>query len=213
MTDESAAGRGPSLLARLRTELRSRHYSRRTEQAYVLWTRRFVRFHGLRHPAEMGEVDVNAFLTNLAVERKVAASTQNQALAALLFLCRHVVGRNMGELGPLVRARKPERLPVVMTRQEVREVLGQMEGDTWLMASLMYGAGLRLTECLCLRVQNVDAETRTIHVRDGKGAKDRTTMLPDDWRGEAPPLRPQHPAAGGTRSRREGRAGQARLMP
>jgi integron integrase len=170
--------RAPRLLERLRAELRARHYSPRTEQAYTLWARRFVRFHGMRHPSELGEPEVNAFLTHLAVGQKVSASTQTQALSALLFLYRHVLGVEMGDLGTLIRARRPERLPVVMTRHEVRDVLSHLEGAAWLMASLLYGAGLRLNECLRLRVQHLDLDGRTIHVRDGKGSKDRSTMLP-----------------------------------
>jgi len=166
------------LLERLRSELRSRHYSRRTEQAYVLWTRRFVRFQGMRHPSLMAEAEVNEFLTHLAVVERVSASTQNQALSALLFLYRYVIGRDLGDLGSVTRARKSQRLPVVMTRQEVQDVLRKMHGDTWLMASLLYGSGLRLMECLRLRVQHLDFASRTIHVREGKGARDRTTMLP-----------------------------------
>jgi integron integrase len=178
MTSPSGARPAPKLLDRLRSELRSRHYSHRTEQAYVLWTRRFVRFHRMRHPSLMGEGEISAFLTHLAVAEKVSASTQNQALSALLFLYRHVLGRDVGDLGSVIRARKPVRLPVVMTRQEVRDVLHHMEGDTWLMASLMYGSGVRLLECLRLRVQHIDIASRTVHIRDGKGSKDRTTMLP-----------------------------------
>jgi len=166
------------LLEQLRSELRSRHYSRRTEQAYVLWTRRFIRFQGMRHPSLMAAAEVNAFLTHLAVAERVSASTQNQALSALLFLYRYVIGRDLGDLGSVTRARKPERLPIVMTRQEAQDVLRRMHGDTWLMASLLYGSGLRLMECLRLRVQHLDFASRTIHVREGKGAKDRTTMLP-----------------------------------
>lgn len=141
-------------------------------------TRRFVRFHHLRHPEELGEAEVNQFLTHLAVEEKVAASTQNQALSALLFLYRTVVGRDLGELGSIVRARKPTRLPVVLSREEVRALLRHMRGDTWLMASLLYGSGLRLGECVGLRVHHIGPESRTILIRDGKGGKDRTTMVP-----------------------------------
>ena len=166
------------LLGQLRDALRSRHYSRRTEQAYCLWARRFIRFHGLRHPAEMAEPEINAFLTHLAVVEKVSASTQTQALSALLFLYRHVLGREIGTLGDLIRARKARRLPVVLTRDEVRAVLGRLDGDMALMASLMYGAGLRLMECLRLRVQDIDFSRGEITVRDGKGGKDRVTMLP-----------------------------------
>jgi integron integrase len=159
--------------------LRSRHYSRRTEQSYCHWVKRFIFFHNVRHPAEMAEPEINAFLTHLATNGKVSASTQNQALSALLILYRYVLGRPLGKLGEVVRARKPHRLPVVLTRQEVRAVLSRLEGDRWLMASLMYGAGLRLAECLRLRVQDVDLEAKQILVRDGKGFKDRITMLPE----------------------------------
>lgn len=172
------SGQKPKLLDQLREALRSRHYSPRTEQTYCHWTRRYVRFHNVRHPAEMGEVQINAFLTHLAVKEEVSASTQNQALSALLFLYRHVIGREVGELGDVIRARKPKRLPVVMTPQEAREVLKQLTGDKWLIASLLYGAGLRLMECLRLRVQDLDFSGGEILVRDGKGAKDRVTMLP-----------------------------------
>jgi hypothetical protein len=121
------------LLDQMKLALRSRHYSRRTEQTYCLWVRRFVQFHSLRHPAEMGEPEINAFLTHLAVKEKVSASTQNQALSALLFLYRHVIGREVGDLGDVIRARRPQRLPVVMAREEVKAVLGCLEGDKWLM--------------------------------------------------------------------------------
>jgi integron integrase len=162
----------------VRDELRARHYSRRTEQAYCLWIRCFLRFHGMRHPRELSEPEVNAFLTHLATTEHVSASTQTQALSALLFLYRRVLGIDLGSLGEIVRARKPRRLPVVMTREEVRAVLGCMEGETWLMASLLYGSGLRLTECLRLRVQDIDLSRGEIMVRNGKGGKDRVTMLP-----------------------------------
>jgi integron integrase len=169
----------PKLLDQLREALRSRHYSRRTEQTYCHWVKRFIYFHNVRHPCEMAEPEINAFLTHLAVKEKVSASTQNQALSALLFLYRHVIGRGIGDLGEVIRARKPTRLPVVMTREEVKAVLANLSGDKWLMASLMYGAGLRLMECLRLRVQDVDFSRNEILVRDGKGAKDRITMLPE----------------------------------
>jgi integron integrase len=163
----------------MRDALRSRHYSRRTEQAYCLWVRRYIRFHHMRHPREMGEREINAFLTDLAVEKRVSASTQNQALAGLLFLYRSVIGYEVGDLGGVIRARKPQRIPVVMTRDEVRAVLAQMDGDTRLMAQLMYGTGIRLMECLRLRVLDLDFGKLEIAVRDGKGAKDRVTMLPE----------------------------------
>lgn len=158
--------------------LRARHYSRRTEQAYCMWVERFIRFHGLRHPADMAEPEINAFITYLAVERKVSASTQTQALSALLFLYRRVFGCDVGDLGDVVRARKSRRVPVVMTREEVRDVLQQLDGDNWMMASLMYGTGLRLMECLRLRVGHIDFARHEIIVREGKGDKDRHTMLP-----------------------------------
>jgi integron integrase len=170
--------RAPKLMDQLRDALRSRHYSRRTEQAYTMWAKRYIRFHKITHPAEMGEAEVNAFLTHLAVQEKVSASTQNQALSALLFLYRNVIGRDLGSLGEVVRARTPKHIPVVMTRDEVRAVLSGLAGEQWLMASLMYGSGLRLMECLRLRVQDIDFSRGEISVRDGKGHKDRVTMLP-----------------------------------
>jgi integron integrase len=166
------------LIGQMQASLRSRHYSRHTEYTYCQWVRRFVRYHGLRHPAEMAEPEINAFLTHLAVTERVSASTQTQALSALLYLYRQVLGRQVGELGELVRARKSRRLPVVLTRDEVRALLAELEGEPWLMASLMYGCGLRLMECLRLRVQDVDFTRGEIRVRDGKGGKDRVTMLP-----------------------------------
>ncbi len=181
----TASGK-PKLLEQLRRALRSRHYSRRTEQAYCRWVKRFIFFHRVRHPKGMGEPEINAFLTHLAVEDKVSASTQNQALSALLFLYRHVLEREVGELGDVIRAGKPRHLPFAMTRDEVRAVLGQLEGDKRLMAALMYGAGLRLMECLRLRVQDPDFERQEVMVRDGEGGKDRITMLPQSL---AAPLR------------------------
>ena len=173
----------PKLLDRFREALRSRHYSRRTEQTYCLWVKRFIYFHKVRHPAEMGEPEINAFLTHLAVKERVTASTQTQALSAILFLYRYVIGREVGDLGHVIRARKPKRLPVVMSREEVKAVLSNLTGDKWLMASLMYGTGLRLMECLRLRVQDIDFTRKEILVRDGKGAKDRITMLPESLKG------------------------------
>jgi integron integrase len=167
------------LMGEVRSALRARHYSRRTEQAYCLWVRRFIRFHGLRHPSDMAEPEINAFVTHLAVVQHVSASTQTQALSAILFLYRHVLGRDIGALTDLVRAQKPRRLPIVLTADEVKSVLAELEGDKRLMASLMYGAGLRLNECLRLRVQDIDFSRSEIVVRSGKGAKDRVTMLPE----------------------------------
>jgi len=157
--------------------LRARHYSRRTEQTYCQWARRYIRFHGLRHPAEMAEPEINAFVTHLAVHEKVSASTQTQALSALLFLYRHVLGHEVGELD-LVRANRPRRLPVVLTREEVRRLLGGLEGEPRLVASLLYGSGLRLMEGLRLRVCDLGPGRGELLVRSGKGDRDRVTMLP-----------------------------------
>ena len=143
-----------------------------------MWIKRFIFFHGVRHPAEMGEPEINRFLTDLAVNKKVSASTQNQALSALLFLYQHVLNQPLGWINLAVRAKKPERLPVVLTQQEVKAILGFMEGSPKLVAALLYGAGLRLMECLRLRAKDVDFTTHQILGRDGKGQKDRITMLP-----------------------------------
>jgi len=168
----------PRLLDRLRAALRARHYSLRTEEAYVAWVRRYVLFHGKRHPDEMGEAEINAFLTDLAVAKKVAASTQNQALSALLFLYRDVLGKSLESLGDVVRARRPERLPVVLSPAEVRAVLSRLDGVPRLVATLLYGSGLRLMEALRLRIKDLDFALNQILVRDGQGQKDRRTMLP-----------------------------------
>ena len=168
----------PRLLDRVREALRARHMSHRTEESYVAWMRRYIFFHGKRHPAEMGAPEVTRFLTSLAVDGRVAASTQNQALSAMLFLYREVLGVDLPWLDGLVRARRPQRLPVVLTRDEVRAVLQRVEGTPRLMAYLLYGAGLRLLECCRLRVQDVDFASNQIVVRGGKGDKDRLTMLP-----------------------------------
>ncbi len=158
--------------------MRVRHLARNTEKAYVQWVRRFILHHGKRHPAEMGEAEVNVFLTALAVERHVAAATQNQALAALLFLYAEVLGRPLGRMEGVVRARRPRRLPVVLTRDEVLRVLSRLDGESWLVAMLLYGAGLRLLEALSLRVKDVDVARRELLVRRAKGDKDRVTVLP-----------------------------------
>ncbi len=176
-------GHKPKLVDQICLALRSRHYSRRTESAYCHWVKRFIYFHNIRHPAEMAEPEINAFLTHLAVKGKVSASTQNQALSALLFLYRHVLNREIGDLDEVIRARRPRRLPVVMTREETKAVISQIEGTKWIAACLMYGAGLRLLECLRLRVQDIDFSANQITVRDGKGNKDRLTMLPEAVKG------------------------------
>jgi integron integrase len=169
----------PKLLTRVRRAIRLHHYSPRTEQAYVLWVRRFVRFHGTRDPATMGEREVTAFLSDLAVRRNVSASTQNQALGALLFLYHEVLGRRLAWMDGLIHAKRPFRLPVVLTPDEVRRVLAGMRGPFWLVAMLLYGAGLRLLEALELRVKDLDFERREIRLRSGKGGKDRVTVLPE----------------------------------
>ena len=169
---------GPRLLDRLRGAIRRLHYSRRTEEAYIHWTKRFIYFHGKRHPSELGEAAVTAFLNHLATDRKVAASTQNQALSALLFLYKETLGVELDWLDGLVRAKRPHRVPVVLTREEVEKLLGALEGTQGLMASLLYGTGMRLMECLRLRVKDVDFGYGQILIRDGKGEKDRITMLP-----------------------------------
>lgn len=169
----------PRLLDQVRAEIRFRHYSRETEKSYVYWVRYFILFHAKRHPAQMGAVEVTAFLSWLASERKVAASTQNQALAALLFLYRQVLDMDLPWLDGVVRAKRPVRLPTVLSEAQVRHLLSQLEGTGWLMASLLYGAGLRQRECLGLRVKDVDFAYRQVLVRSGKGGKDRVTMLPE----------------------------------
>ena len=167
----------PRLLDRVRAAIRVRHYSRRTEKAYVAWIRRFIVFHEKRHPSEMGAVEVTAFLSNLA-ERGVSASTQNQALSAILFLYGAVLGQQLGWMNDIVRAQRPVRLPVVLSREEVAALLSRLRGTVWLMASLMYGSGLRLMECMELRVKDVNFDRGELTIRDGKGGKDRVTMLP-----------------------------------
>ncbi|MFO1378680.1 MAG: integron integrase [Steroidobacteraceae bacterium] len=180
---EEPAGSTPTLLARVRGRIRARHYSLRTEQAYLHWIRRFVRFHGRRHPRELGAREVESFLSSLATQQQVSASTQNQALSALLFLYRDVL--EVGEqpwLDNVVRAKRPEKLPVVLTAAEVQAVLDELTGTDWLLAALMYGSGLRVGEALALRVKDVDLARRSLTVRGGKGQKDRTVMLADRLR-------------------------------
>jgi len=168
----------PKLLEQVVARLRVKHYSLRTEKVYVDWIKRFIWFHGKRHPKEMGVVEVEAFLSHLAVERSVSASTQNQAKSALLFLYKEVLQIELPWLGNVTQAKVPKRLPVVMTQNEVRAVLARLDGVTWLICSLIYGSGLRIMECLRLRVKDLDLERCEILVREGKGFKDRVTMLP-----------------------------------
>ena len=172
----------PKLLDRLRGACRVRHYSIRTEDAYHDWARRFILFHGKRHPAEMGAAEINAFLTDLAVRGRVAVSTQNQALCAILFLYKAVLQADPGRIEGVVRASRPRRLPVVLSEAEAARVLAELEGTPRLVALLMYGGGLRLMECLRLRVKDIEFDLGQLVVRDGKGAKDRRTILPKSLR-------------------------------
>jgi integron integrase len=168
----------PRLLEQVRGVIRLRHYSIRTEQAYLQWIHRFILFHHKRHPRDMGATEVTAFLSDLAIRRNVAASTQNQALHAILFLYRNVLAIKLPWLDEVQRAKKPQHLPVVFTREEVKALLAQLQGTLWLMAMLTYGCGLRLLECLRLRVKDADFQYRQVIVRNAKGQKDRVTVLP-----------------------------------
>jgi integron integrase len=169
----------PRLLDQVRGKIRFKHYSLRTEQAYLDWIKRFIRHYGKRHPRDMGAAEVEAFLTHLAVAGRVAASTQNQAKSALLFLYRDVLEVDLPWLDNVLPAKTPKRLPVVLTRDEVQALLGRMRGTHWLVASLLYGTGMRIMECLRLRVKDVDFARGEFLIRDGKGFKDRVTMLPE----------------------------------
>ncbi len=168
----------PRLLDEVRSRLRLKHYSIRTEQAYLYWIRRYIQTNGRQHPRELDGVAVERFLSLLATRDKVASSTQNQALSALLFLYREVLGMELPWMESVVRAKRPQRLPVVLSKGEVAVVLRHLSGRDWLMASLLYGSGLRLMECVRLRIKDVDLQRNDITVRDGKGAKDRKTVLP-----------------------------------
>ena len=179
---DAAPQQTPRLLDQLRDRIRLKHYSIRTEHAYVDWVRRFVLFHGKRHPADMGAKEVEAFLTHLAVQGNVAASTQNQAKSAILFLYREVLGSELPWLDGVESAKRPQRLPVVLTEDEVEALLARMSGTCGLVARLLYGSGLRLLEAARLRVKDLDLERLEILVRDGKGAKDRVTMVPESLR-------------------------------
>ena len=174
--------RPPKLLDRVRHAIRTRHYSRRTEEAYVHWIRRYILFHRKTHPSEMGVAEISRFLTFLAVDLHVSASTQNQALSALLFLYKDVLAMSIGDIPPVVRARTPQRLPVVLSRDEVGKLLRALAGQERLVVMLLYGAGLRLEECLELRVKDFDFDRQQIVVRQGKGQRDRVTMLPSEER-------------------------------
>jgi len=169
----------PRLLDRVRDAIRVRHYSLRTEQTYIQWIRRFILFHQKRHPDEMGKEEIEAFLTYLAVNRKVAASTQNQALSAILFLYQKVLDHKLDWLDNVIRAKRPKRLPVVMSRLEARQVIDRIHGVNGLIARLLYGTGMRQMECLRLRVKDIDFHYHQIIIRSGKGDKDRITILPE----------------------------------
>ena len=168
----------PRLMQRVRERLRLKHYSLRTEQAYLGWVRRFILANGKRHPKEMGAAEAERFLTSLAVDRNVAAGTQNQALAALLFLYREVLDLDLPWLQSIVRAKRPQRVPVVLSTEEVTRLLTMLDGREWLLAALLYGTGMRLMECIRLRIKDLDFARNTIVVRDGKGGKDRRVPMP-----------------------------------
>jgi integron integrase len=170
------------LLDQVRAVLRVKHYAYRTEKSYIFWMRRFILFHGKRHPSEMNSKEINAFLTHLAVNRRVAASTQNQALNALIFLYKKVLGIELDEPIEAVRARRPTRLPVVLSKTEAKKIIDLISGDAQLIVKLLYGSGLRLIECLRLRVKDIDFSMHQILVRHGKGGKDRVTVLPESVR-------------------------------
>jgi integron integrase len=186
VTSAAESKSAPRLMDEIRRKLRVKHYSLRTEQAYLMWVRRFIRDNGRRHPRDMGAAEVERFLSGLAVHHQVAAGTQNQALSALLFLYRDVLAIDLPWMESLVRAKRPRRVPAVLSRDEVRRLLTALRGDVWLMASVLYGTGMRLMECLRLRVKDIDFARNEIIVRDGKGGKDRRTMLPGSL---AEPLR------------------------
>lgn len=168
----------PKLLDQVREVLRMKHYSLRTEQAYVDWIKRYIFFHKKRHPEDMSETEIRAFVSDLATKKRVSASTQTVALSALLFLYREVLKKDLPFIEGIERAKRPERLPVVFTQAEVREVLTRLDGVTHLIAALLYGSGLRMMDALRLRVKDIDFERNEITVREGKGEKDRVTMLP-----------------------------------
>ena len=192
------------LLDQLRHQIRLRHYSYRTEQSYVGWVRRFIRFHNLGHPASMGAAEVERFLSYLATERKVAAAMQAQALSAILFLYKVVLKIELPWLDNVVRASRPRHLPVVLTQAETRAVLSHLQGTAWLIAGLLYGSGLRVLEALRLRVKDIDLDIQQITVRDGKGSKDRVTVLPtsliDPLRVHLARMREQHAQASALRA-------------
>lgn len=165
------------LVDQVRLQIRTRHYSIKTEETYINWIKRYVFFHNKKHPNQMGEKEINQFLSFLAVKKQVSASTQNQALCALLFLYRHVLQKSLGDFGHVIRAKRTRKIPVVFSRDEVKKIMANLSGRNRLMAMLLYGSGLRIMECLRLRVKDIDFDYKQIIVRDGKGEKDRVTML------------------------------------
>ena len=169
----------PKLLDQVRLILRTKHYSLRTEESYINWIKRFIIFHNKMHPRTMGEEEINRFLTHLAVKEHLSASTQNQALCAIVFLYKHVLQKDLGDFGEIIWSKKSKKLPVVFSHKEAKAVIDQLSGIHWLMAMLLYGAGLRLSECLELRVKDVDFGYNQIIVRDAKGGNDRVTILPE----------------------------------
>jgi integron integrase len=168
----------PKLLEQVRNVIRVKHYTLNTERSYLPWIKRFLLFHKKRHPASMGEREINEFLTHIAVNGNIAANTQNQALNAIVFFYKEVLKKKIGDIGDVPRAKKHKRIPVVFTKEEAKKVIGQLDGTNKLMASLLYGSGLRLKECLRLRVKDIDFSYNHIIARDTKGAADRVTLLP-----------------------------------
>jgi len=171
-------GASPKLMDQVRQVIRTKHYSYRTEKSYVGWIKQFIMFNGKKHPKEMGEAEINSFLTHLAVKRKVSASTQNQALCAIVFLYKNVLKKDLGEFEGIIWTKRRKHIPVVLTRSEVKTILNRLHGTPWLIGYLLYGAGLRLNECLRLRVKDFDFEYNQIQIWDAKGSKDRVTVLP-----------------------------------
>ncbi|MCL4278968.1 MAG: phage integrase N-terminal SAM-like domain-containing protein, partial [Ignavibacteriaceae bacterium] len=167
------------LLDKVRTELRSKHYSIKTEKAYTNWIKRFVFFHNKRHPNEMGAEEIKSFINNLATDHHVSSATQNQALQGILFLYKNILNKNVGWIEEIKFTHRKKHLPVVLSKEEVKKIFENLEGIALMISKLLYGAGLRLGECLSLRVKDVDLDLMTISVRDGKGEKDRITVLPD----------------------------------
>lgn len=179
MSNQTNGEQSPRLLDQVKKAIQVRHYSIRTEQAYIHWIKNYIYFHKKKHPKDMGDVEITAFLSHLASVKNVSASTQNQALNALVFLYRKVLDKDVGVFKDLVRAKKPKRLPVVLTHDEAKEVLSHIEGMNGVMANLLYGSGLRLMECVRLRIKDIDFKFKQIIVREGKGKKDRFTLLPE----------------------------------